>query len=63
MYGDGSDVRLLVTDGQIISKFEQVSLVIIKIFQTFSVMILNVHPNSTAMRMKWNVISLNNSFY
>ena len=58
MYGDDSDVGLLVTDGQIILKFEQVSLVIIKIFQTLSFMIFNVHPNSTAMSMKWNVISL-----
>ena len=63
MYSDGSDVGLLVTDGQIISKFEQVSLVIIKIFQTLSVMIFNVHPNSTAMSMKWNVISLNNNLF
>ena len=28
MYGDGSDVGLLGTDAQIISKFEHVSLVI-----------------------------------
>ena len=28
MHGDGNDVQLLGADGQIISKFEQVSLVI-----------------------------------
>ena len=33
MYGDGSDAGLLGTDGQIISKFEQVSLVIKKYFR------------------------------
>ena len=59
MYGDGSDVGLLGTDCQIISKFEQVSLVIKKI-QTLSIFIFNVLTNSTAMSMEWNVVFLNN---
>ena len=34
MYDDGSDVGLLGTDGQITSKFEQVSLVLKNILDT-----------------------------